>query len=84
MIVQSVKWGNSQGVRIPEECLQQANIVTEDKMNLEVQGEGFVLKQMQRRLSFEERIEKYGPLTFAPETDWGDDHGDERWEENGF
>ena len=47
MIVTSIaKWGNSQGIRLPKEVLEQANLKHEDKLSIVVNGEEIVLKKI--------------------------------------
>ncbi|MEE3480986.1 MAG: hypothetical protein VZQ80_03240 [Lachnospiraceae bacterium] len=79
MPVQMKKWGNSMGLRVTKEMLNEAGISPDDPMTLEIKKGQFIFTTVHRRLSLEERIEKYGPIEKAPAVDWGKDRGREVW-----
>lgn len=79
MPAQLKKWGNSLGLRITKEMLNEAEINPNDLLTIEVKKGQFIFTKMHQRLSLEERIEKYGPIEKAPTVDWGEDQGREIW-----
>ncbi len=81
MQTQVKAWGNSQGVRIPKESLQDANIRVDDILNIKVSDGVIILeKQSFRHRSLEERAAEYGgKLDVDGEYNWGEPVGREKW-----
>lgn len=79
MTVQIKPWGNSSGIRISRELLRESGL--ELNVDLEVTAENgrIIIEKPHRRLSLEERMEKYGPIIPGSEIDWGDPVGNEFW-----
>lgn len=71
MKTQIKTWGNSQAIRIPKYMLEEAGFHDCDDLNIEVWDHKIVISKIHRRLSLEERIEKFGPICRFPETEWG-------------
>ncbi|MEN6385760.1 MAG: AbrB/MazE/SpoVT family DNA-binding domain-containing protein [Veillonellales bacterium] len=47
MIITSIaKWGNSQGIRLPKEVLEQVNLKHKDKLSVVINGEEIILKKI--------------------------------------
>ena len=80
MQAQVKKWGNSQGIRIPKEVLQEANIVLDEVLDVEVSNGRITLVKPFRHKTLEERAEEFGgKLTLGGELDWGEPVGREIW-----
>ena len=76
MLAQVKAWGNSQGIRIPQEILREAQIKQNDFLEME----GIVLRKKNRRRTLAERIAEFGgTLEHVPEYDWGEPVGREVW-----
>ena len=82
-----VKWGNSQGIRIPKTLLQTVNISETDTVDMEVVNEQIIIKKaaVKKHKTTKERLcEFYGdnlkqkPI-YQKEIDWGKPVGDETW-----
>ncbi|MCR4685967.1 MAG: AbrB/MazE/SpoVT family DNA-binding domain-containing protein [Lachnospiraceae bacterium] len=80
MQTQVKKWGNSQGIRIPKEILQEASIGENDILDIEVLNGKIILTKQFRHKTLEERVAAYGgKLNLDGEFDWGDPVGREKW-----
>ena len=82
-----VKWGNSQGIRIPKTFLQSINISDNDPIDVILENEKIIIKKVnvkQHKTTKERLLEFYGENfeqnSMAPkEIDWGRSCGDEIW-----
>lgn len=81
MQTQVKAWGNSQGIRIPKEILQEANLAIDDAVNIRVSNGVIMLEKPFRHKTLEERAAAYaGRLGLDGEFDWGKPVGRESWE----
>ncbi len=81
MEVQVKSWGNSQGVRISKEVLQEANIAVNDILDMKVVNGMITLMKPNRHKTLEERAKKFnGELNLDGEFQWGESVGREVWE----
>ena len=80
MQVQVKSWGNSQGIRIPKEVLQEAGIMLNETLNI-TDSEGVKrLEKISRHKTLEERAAEFGgELNLDGECDWGEPVGREVW-----
>ncbi len=73
-------WGNSQGIRIPKEVLQEASISVDDVLEIKVSKGMVMLVKQFRHKTLEERAAEYdGKLSLDGEFDWGEPSGREKW-----
>ena len=73
-------WGNSQGIRIPKELLQDAGIALNEPLNISVSDGVITLTKAFRHKTLEERAAKYGgSLNRDGEYEWGEPVGREVW-----
>ncbi|MBO6310446.1 antitoxin MazE [Oribacterium sp. KHPX15] len=73
-------WGNSQGIRIPKEVLQEAAISVDDVLDVKVSNGMIMLVKPFRHKTLEERAAEYdGKLNLDGEFDWGEAAGREIW-----
>ena len=80
MQAQVKTWGNSQGIRIPKEVLQEAGIMLNEVLNISVSEGVIKLEKTQRHRTLEERAAEYeGQLNLDGEFDWGEPVGREVW-----
>lgn len=80
MQAQVKTWGNSQGIRISKEILQEANIAIDDVLNVKVANGMITLVKPFRHKSLEERAAEFdGKLNLDGEYDWGEAMGSEDW-----
>ena len=81
MEVQVKSWGNSQGVRISKEVLQEANIAVNDILDMKVVNGMITLMKPNCHKTLEERAKKFnGELNLGGEFQWGESIGREVWE----
>lgn len=81
MEVQVKSWGNSQGIRISKEILQEADIAVNDILDMKVVNGMITLMKSNRHKTLEERAEKFnGELNLDGEFQWGESIGREVWE----
>lgn len=80
MQVQIKPWGNSQGIRISRELLQEANVGINDILDVKVSNGKITLVKSFRHKSLEERAAEFGgKLNLDGEYDWGEPMGREVW-----
>ena len=80
MQTQVKTWGNSQGIRIPKEILQEANVVIDEMLDIKVSNGVIMLLKPFRHKTLEERAAQYGgKLNLDGECDWGEPVGREIW-----
>ena len=80
MQIQVKAWGNSQGIRIPKEILQEASVSVDDVLDVKVSNGMIMLVKPFRHKTLEERAAEYGgQLKLDGEFDWGEPVGREIW-----
>ena len=81
MQAQVREWGNSQGIRLPKDILQEANVEINDMLEVKVSdGMIMLVKTFRHQKSLEERAAEYnGRLMLDGEYDWGEPVGREVW-----
>lgn len=73
-------WGNSQGIRIPKELLQDAGITLNEILDISASDGVITLTKTFRHRTLEERASEYGGyLNLDGEYDWGEPVGREAW-----
>ena len=70
-------WGNSQGIRIPKNILEQMQLKISDVLDLEVKDDTIVLRKQFVHKSFEERLAEYNGEITVCDFDWGEPVGRE-------
>ena len=80
MQTQVKTWGNSQGIRIPKEVLQEANVKINDVLDVRVAAGMIMLVKPFRHKTLEERAAEFdGKLNLDGEFDWDEPVGREVW-----
>ena len=85
-----VKWGNSQGVRIPKKMLDILGLKDNDKIELSLEASGIMIKPIQKKFrNLKERVEEFYQVDFEKaiaenpycfdEVDFGKPVGEEVW-----
>jgi antitoxin MazE len=80
-----VKWGNSQGIRLPKAFLQNINISENDTVDILVENEAIIIKKayIQKHKTTKERLVCFYGGNITPEKqaeiDWGKSVGGEVW-----
>lgn len=70
-------WGNSQGIRIPKEIIDQMQLKTSDVFDISVENDVIVLRKQFVHKTFEERLAAYGGAISVCDFDWGEPKGKE-------
>ena len=82
MKIQVKAWGNSQGIRISKEILQEANIAVDDVLDVKVVNGMITLVKPFGHKTLEERAADFnGKLNLDGEYDWGEPVVKEVWNE---
>ena len=80
MQAQVKAWGNSQGIRISKDILNEAHISVNDILEVKVSDGHILLAKPFRHRTLEERAKEYGgKLNLDGEFDWGEPLGREVW-----
>lgn len=74
------KWGNSDGIRIPSNFLKSLNLKTNDKVELNYDGEKIIITKLKKnKISLEELFNKYNGDNLTNEFSWDEPRGKEIW-----
>ncbi len=80
MQAQVKAWGNSQGIRISKDILNEAHISVNDILEVKVSDGQILLAKPFHHRTLEERAKEYGgKLNLDGEFDWGEPLGREAW-----
>ena len=81
MIVSRVqKWGNSQGLRLPKQVLELAQIAVGEQVEIAVANRQIVVKKSKRpKYDLAELVKRIPKRYKAKEVDWGSAVGREEW-----
>ena len=82
MVTKIQKWGNSQGLRLARQVLEDAHMSVGDEVDVTIQDGLIVIapaKRVRGRLSLEKLVSRI-PENYKPEEiDWGEPVGKEVW-----
>ena len=74
------KWGNAQGIRLPEAFCRQLGISVGDEVSLSVSEDKIIIEKIQGQYTIKARLKKWnGNRDGGPEIDWGPPVGKEMW-----
>ena len=80
MQVQLKPWGNSQGIRLPQSLLKEANIQPNDSLEVRLDGSSIILTKAFPHRSLKERAAVFGgKLNLSDELERDDAVGSEVW-----
>jgi antitoxin MazE len=78
-----VKWGNSQGIRLPKFLLDSVNLTDNDTVEVTAKNDTIIIKKSAGRMkreSIQEIFAGYdGGFLQTEEIDWGELQGNEIW-----
>jgi antitoxin MazE len=82
-----VKWGNSQGIRIPKTFLKSIHVAENDPIDIMVSDETIIIKKLKgiKHKTTKERLMEFYGANFdqkragLSEIDWGKAVGNEEW-----
>lgn len=70
------KWGNSFGIRLPKDQVEQLNAIDPDKVEIIFDGKSFNIKPIKKQ-TLKELMDLVTPENTHPLVDWGPDVGQE-------
>jgi len=74
------KWGNSDGIRIPNIILKSLDLKTNDKVEIKEEEDRIIITKVKtEKISLKERIEKYSGKNLSKEFEWDEPQGKELW-----
>jgi antitoxin MazE len=82
MVTKIQKWGNSQGLRLAKQVLEDAHLAVGDDVDVTVRDGVIVIAPARRvrgKLSLQELVSRIPKSCKAGETDWGEPVGKEAW-----
>jgi antitoxin MazE len=82
MVTRVQKWGNSQGLRLSRQLLEEAEIAVGDEVNVAVQDGAIVVAPVKRRRGkhdLRELVKRIPKGHKGEELDWGGPVGKEVW-----
>ena len=80
MEIQLIKWGNSQGIRIPKSIMKSCGFQINDKLDMTLSGQKIIIQKEFRHKTLEERAADFdGKLGPYEEFEWGEPVGREIW-----
>jgi antitoxin MazE len=82
MVTKVQKWGNSQGLRVTKEILDEAQIDLGDEVKVSVRGGKIIVEpvvKVRGRHSIKALVSRIPPGYRAEEADWGRSVGKEAW-----
>lgn len=76
-----VKWGNSQGVRLPKMLLESVNLSDNDSVEIMAEGNKIIIKKVESQCkTIQELFQNYEGGSFKTELiDLGGPMGNEKW-----
>jgi len=82
MVTRIQKWGNSQGLRIAREVLEDAHVTLGDEVDVSARDGVIVItpvKRVRGRHKLDELVSRIPKEYRAEELDWGESRGRETW-----
>lgn len=76
-----VKWGNSQGIRLPKHLLESADISEQDTLEVLAENHSIIIKKIDQRprKTIQDRFRGFSGTYDAEIVDWGPPAGKEIW-----
>lgn len=79
MEVKLQRWGNSNGIRIPNVMLKTLNLKTNDKVNIEQVDDRIIITKPDNKISLKELFDNYDGPNLTEEFSWDNPVGEEIW-----
>ncbi|NLV43029.1 MAG: AbrB/MazE/SpoVT family DNA-binding domain-containing protein [Candidatus Hydrogenedentes bacterium] len=82
MVTKILKWGNSQGLRIPRDVIEAAHLKLGDEVELKVEDGAILVipaRRVRGRLKLEELVARIPKSGASEEISWGPPVGKEVW-----
>lgn len=80
MEVRLQKWGNSNGIRIPNIILKSLDLKPNDKVEIRQEEEKIIISKLKKeQISLEQRIKEYKGENLSKDFNWDEPQGKELW-----
>lgn len=83
MVTTIVKWGNSQGIRLPKVLLENVNMAENDVVEVLSENDTIIIKKSKKEpkkyQSIQELFAEYNGEYQPIEMNWGEPQGEEIW-----
>lgn len=80
MEVRLQKWGNSNGIRIPNIILKALDLKPNDKVEIREENDKIIISKVKKQfVSLEERIKQYKGPNLSKDFNWDEPKGKEIW-----
>ena len=73
------KWGNSEGIRIPNNIIKELHLKTNDIVDIKQKGNQIIITKIIPKVSLQERIKEYQGDNLCADFVWDDVRGKEIW-----
>lgn len=74
------KWGNSDGIRIPNNILKALNLKTNDVLNIDTDGKKIIISvPKKKKISLANEFKNYKGKNLAKDFSWDESVGKEIW-----
>ena len=73
------KWGNSLGMRIPNNIIKELQLKTNDLVEIKYNKNQIIITKISPKISLEERIKAYHGENLSKNFSWDDKVGKELW-----
>ena len=74
------KWGNSDGIRIPNNILKALNLKTNDVLNIDTDGKKIIINvPKKKKISLANEFKNYKGKNLAKDFSWDESVGKEIW-----
>ncbi|MCR5474103.1 MAG: AbrB/MazE/SpoVT family DNA-binding domain-containing protein [Lachnospiraceae bacterium] len=70
-------WGNSQGIRITKDIMDELGLAVSDVLDVETSKDTIILRKAFRHKTFEERLADYDNEISVADFEWGEPLGKE-------
>lgn len=79
MSIKIARWGNSLGIRIPKQIVEQAQLKEGDEIEISREENRLILTPQKKKYTLEELLDGMNEEHLHSEVDWGEPMGREQW-----
>lgn len=79
MTIKIARWGNSLGIRIPKQIVDQAQLNEGDEIEISSEENKLILTPQKKKYTLEELLDGMSERHLHSEVDWGEPVGQEQW-----
>ncbi|MGL5939726.1 MAG: AbrB/MazE/SpoVT family DNA-binding domain-containing protein [Waterburya sp.] len=79
MSIKIARWGNSLGIRIPKQIVEQAQLQEGDEIEISREENRLILTPQKKKYTLEQLLDGMNEEHLHSEVDWGEPMGKEQW-----